>query len=221
MALKVVGTGLGRTGTMSMKLALEQLGFGRCHHMVEVFMHPESVPLWVEAGEGKPEWDKIFAGYGSVVDYPGATFWRELTDFYPDAKVLHTTRDPEAWFESTQATIFAPGGVADGPPPPMAKFFATVSRELGDKRHDRAFMVDYFKRHDEAVRRAIPADRLLVYQAGQGWDPLCKFLGVPVPDTPYPQENSRAEFQARAASHEGPPTPDEMKADLDAARHKH
>jgi hypothetical protein len=220
MTLKVVGTGLGRTGTMSMKLALEQLGFGPCHHMVEVFAHPDSVPLWIAAGQGRPEWDKIFAGFSSVVDYPGAGFWRELTAYYPDAKVLHTVRDPEAWFESTQATIFAPGSMTDNAPPHMREFFATVIRELGDKRHDRDFMVDYFKRHTAEVERTIPKDRLLVYESGQGWEPLCKFLGVRVPDTPFPRENSRAEFQARAASHAGPPNPDAIRAELEAAKAK-
>jgi hypothetical protein len=154
------------------------------------------------------------------VDYPAAAFWRELIAHYPNAKVLHTTRDPEAWFESTQATIFAPRGVADSPPPLMAEFFGTVTRELGEKRHDRAFMIDFFKRHDEEVKRTVPADRLLVYQAGQGWDPLCKFLGVPVPDAPYPKENSRAEFQARSAAHAGAPTAEDIKAELEAAKHR-
>ena len=103
MALKVIGSGLGRTGTLSLKLALEQLGLGPCHHMVEVFMHPESIPLWVAAGAGKADWPAIFSGYQSMVDYPGCKFWRELIDYYPDAKVLHSIRDPERWFESTQA----------------------------------------------------------------------------------------------------------------------
>jgi len=218
MALKVVGTGLGRTGTMSMKLALEQLGFGPCHHMVEVFMHPDSVPLWIAAGHGKPEWDKIFADYGSVVDYPGAAYWRELTAHYPDAKVLHTVRDPVSWFESTQATIFAPGSMSDSAPPHLQKFFSFVVRELGDKRHDREFMIDYFQRHTAEVVAAIPKDRLLVYESGQGWEPLCQFLGVPVPDTPFPRENSREQFQARVASHAGPPNADEIRAELDRAK---
>ena len=116
MALKVIGSGLGRTGTMSLKLALEQLGLGPCHHMVEVFAHPESIPLWIAAGAGKPDWDAIFAGYQAMVDYPGCKFWRELMDYYPDAKVLHSLRDPDKWFDSTQATIFAPGSGAGAPP---------------------------------------------------------------------------------------------------------
>ena len=198
MTLQVVGTGLGRTGTMSMKLALEQLGFGPCHHMVEVFGHMDSAPLWVAAAEGKPDWDAVFADYHSVVDYPGAAFWREITAYYPAAKVLHTVRDPDEWFESTQATIFAPHMSAEHMPPPMQAFFGAVLRDLGDKRNDRAFLVDYFERHTAEVIRTIPKERLLVYRAGDGWESLCQFLGVPVPETPFPKVNDRAEFQARA-----------------------
>ena len=220
MTLKVIGSGLGRTGTMSLKLALEQLGFGRCHHMVEVFMQPESVPLWVAAGAGKPDWPAIFAGYQSVVDYPGCKFWRELMDYYPDAKVLHSTRDPDQWFESTQATIFAPGSAADNPPEPMRPFFEVVAGEFKGRLHDRSFMIDYFNRHTEAVLAAVPKDRLLVFEAAQGWTPLCAFLGVPVPDTPFPQQNSREEFQARvrARAADGAPDPVAIKAALDQAK---
>ncbi len=220
MTLKVIGSGLGRTGTLSLKLALEQLGLGPCHHMVEVFMHPESIPLWVAAGAGKADWDAIFAGYQSVVDYPGCRFWRELIDYYPDAKVLHSTRDPERWFESTQATIFAPGSAIDNPPEPMRPFLEVVANEFAGRIHDRNFMVDYFKRHDEAVLATVPKDRLLVFEATQGWAPLCAFLGVPMPTAPFPRENSRADFQARMESREadGPPDPAAIKAMLDRAK---
>lgn len=198
MTLKVIGTGLGRTGTLSLKHALETLGFGPCHHMVEVFARPDSVPLWVAAGEGHADWDAIFDGFSAVVDYPGAAFWREITDHYPDAKVIHTTRDPNAWFESTQATIFTREGMTANPPPELAAFFAAFMRGFAEHRHDRDIMVDYFNRHTEAVLEAIPAERLLVYEAGQGWEPLSAFLEVDAPDAPYPKVNSRDEFAARA-----------------------
>ena len=206
---------------MSLKLALEQLGLGPCHHMVEVFMHPESVPLWVAAGAGNPDWDAIFAGYQSMVDYPGCKFWRELMDHYPDAKVLHSLRDPDKWFDSTQATIFAPGSGALNAPEPMRDFFGMVMSDFGGRQHERAFMVEYFKRHTDAVVASVPKDRLLVFEASQGWEPLCAFLGVPVPDTPYPRENTTADFQARATagSGAGPPDPAAIKAELDRARH--
>jgi hypothetical protein len=202
MALKVIGSGLGRTGTKSMQTALNRLGFGPCHHMVEVFAHPESMALWIEAGAGRPDWDAIFQDYRSMVDYPGAAFWRELAAHYPDAKVLHTVRDPDQWFDSTQATIFAPGSGADQvrvePDSVRSRFFATFMGPIRERLNDRAFMTDHFRRHTEAVISTIPAERLLVYEAGQGWGPLCRFLGVPVPDEPYPSENSRSEFVGRS-----------------------
>ncbi|HWA64034.1 MAG TPA: sulfotransferase [Caulobacteraceae bacterium] len=213
MALKVIGSGLGRTGTLSLKGALEQLGFGPCHHMVEVFMHPETVPLWVEAGAGRGDWDRIYEGYGSTVDYPGCKYWRELADHFPDAKVLHSVRDPDKWFDSTQATIFAPGSPAVNAPPPMKPFFETLTGEFGEKIHDRAYMIDHFHRHTEAVKAAIPKERLLVYDVAEGWGPLCAFLGVPVPETPFPRVNSREEFQARAARRDAL-TPDQIRAEL-------
>ena len=149
MPLKIVGTGLGRTGTLSLKRALEMLGFGPCHHMMEVFAQPDSVPLWIEAGKGRPNWDAIFRNFSSAVDYPGCAFWRELTTYYPDAFVLHSVRDPNKWFESTQETIFSPLSPAHDAPPPLNEFFAMLFKDFGDKIHDRTFMVDYFKRHTE------------------------------------------------------------------------
>jgi hypothetical protein len=204
MALQVIGSGLGRTGTKSLQTALAQLGFGPCHHMVEVFAHPETMPLWIAAGEGNPDWQSIFAGYRSAVDYPSAAYWRELTAHYPDAKVVHTVRDAESWFESTQATIFRAGGVAEaamaGNDVRGAFFRSFIKPPLLGRLHDRAFLLDYFERHTEAVKAAIPADRLLIYEISEGWQPLCDFLGVAVPDKSAPMENTRAEFIARANS---------------------
>ena len=202
MTLKVIGSGLGRTGTMSTKLALEQLGFAPCHHMVEMFMHPETVPLWIDAGNGKGDWDAMFEGYSAMVDHPGCAYWRELADHYPDAKVLHTVRDPDKWFDSTQATIFNPD--RPGPPGgPMKVFFDQLYAWYGGDMHGRGFMTDFFRRHTEAVIAGVPQDRLLVFNVAEGWGPLCAFLDVPVPDTPYPRENSTQDFQARMTG--GPP----------------
>ena len=224
MALKVIGSGLGRTGTMSLKLGLEQLGLGPCHHMVEVFMHPETVPLWIQAGHGAADWDAIFDGYASMVDYPGARFWRELADHYPDAKVLHSVRDPDGWFESTQETIFAPGGAADAATGPMRAFFDVVTDGVAGRLHDRDFMIDHFHRHTEAVKAAIAPERLLVFEASQGWGPLCAFLGVPVPDTPFPRENTREEFKARIAAAPrtgGAPDPETIRRMMEQAKGGH
>jgi hypothetical protein len=203
MALDVIGSGLGRTGTKSLQTALNMLDLGPCHHMVEVFAHPESMALWVEAGNGRPDWDAIFAGYRSAVDYPSAAYWRELADHYPEARIVHTVRDPDAWFESTQATIFAPDGMPAraiaSDDDPMGAFFRSFTGPFHGRMHDRAFLVDQFRRHTEAVKAAIPAERLLIYEAGQGWEPLCRFLGVATPAEAYPSENTRAEFINRHA----------------------
>jgi hypothetical protein len=201
MALEVIGSGLGRTGTKSLQTALNMLGVGPCHHMVEVFAHPETMALWVEAGNGRPDWDAIFSGYRSAVDFPSAAYWRELAAYYPKAKIVHTVRDPSAWFESTQATIFAPEGMvshamATGEGP-MAPFFTSFAGGFKEHLHDRAFLIDHFRRNTEAVKAAVPQERLLIYEPGQGWEPLCQFLGVATPEEPYPSENSRAEFIKR------------------------
>jgi len=194
--LEIVGSGLGRTGTKSLQSALNILGFGPCHHMVEVFAHPESMALWVEAGARRPDWDAIFRGYKSMVDYPGAHYWRELAAHYPNAKVLHSVRDPDEWFDSTQATIFSPDspGLRAGP---AQAFFESFTRDFRAHVHDRAFMTDYFRRHTAEVTQTIPPGRLLVYEVGQGWGSLCAFLNVPIPDVPFPAQNSRTEFIAR------------------------
>lgn len=211
MALKVIGSGLGRTGTLSLKLALERLGLGPCHHMIEMFRRPETAPLWLAAFDGRPDWDAIFDGYVSMTDYPGVRFWRELIAYYPDAKVIHTTRDPDSWFDSTQATVFAPEGPTHKPPPShLGRFFERMTEDIAEGMHDRGFMVDYFNRHNAEVLASIPKQRLLVYDVGQGWGPLCAFLGVPVPDAPFPRANTREEFATRPKDEHGLPDIDAL-----------
>jgi hypothetical protein len=197
MPLKVIGAGLGRTGTMSLKLALEELGFGPCYHMSEVAGGNNAFPLWVEAANGRPDWEAIFNGYQSTTDYPACSFWRELAAFYPDAKVILSVRDPAKWFESVNSTIFSPEMSAHLEGMPVREFFEKcVWTEFRSHIGDRAFMIEAFNRHNEAVKREIPKERLLVYEAGQGWAPLCKFLGVPVPASTYPRANTREDFMS-------------------------
>ena len=197
MTLKVIGSGFGRTGTMSLKLALERLGFGPTHHMVEVFQHPETIPLWIDAADGQPDWPKVFQGYQSAVDWPTATFYRELAEAYPDAKIVHTERDAEAWFKSTQATIFARDFPPDSTDPWTMMASKVVARLFDMQMHDKDRLISVFKAHNARVREVIPADRLLVFEVAQGWGPLCEFLGVPTPDEPMPKVNSTEEFQGR------------------------
>lgn len=220
MALKVIGAGYPRTGTSSLKLALEQLGFGPCHHMREVLMNPSSTALWVRAADGDPDWDAIFDGYSACTDAPACSFWRELMDYYPTAKVLLSVRDPEGWFESAQATVFSDRMLGmQGGGPLQAFFGKAVTQEFGDKIHDRDFMLAQFERRRREVIAAVPKEKLLVYDVREGWAPLCAFLGVQVPETPFPHSNSREEMAAMmAAVGSGPDGPVDFETISQAVR---
>ena len=205
MTLQVIGVGLGRTGTMSLKLALERLGLGPCYHMAELMMNPERTPLWIAAADGKPDWEAVFAGYSSTTDYPACIYWRELAAAYPKAKLILTKRDKDKWFESTQATIFSEAMTARIVGSPVEPFFhKTVWRDFGKRIHDRAFMTAYFEEHNATVEAEVAKKRLLVYDVAQGWEPLCRFLGVAVPAAPFPKVNSREDMQARMSKHADP-----------------
>jgi hypothetical protein len=204
----VIGAGFGRTGTLSLKLALEQLGLGPCHHMVEVLKNPASIAWWSQAADGDADWGRIFEGYRSTVDWPTATFYKELADAYPQARVILTERDPESWFASTQATIFQrdiPEGAAD-PFPAMVR--KVVYRLFDYRMHDKDHVISVYKAHNARVRAVIPPERLLVYHVAQGWDPLCRFLDLPVPQAPMPKVNERENFGAHIQQHStGAPRP--------------
>ncbi|HEX6289915.1 MAG TPA: sulfotransferase [Herpetosiphonaceae bacterium] len=207
MTIKVIGAGFGRTGTSSLQAALEQLGFGKCYHMREVFAHPEHARIWLAASQGKSvDWDALLAGYQATVDWPGCTFYREMMAHYPDAKVLLSVRDADRWHQSALNTIY---GFRRNAPPKWLWWLKSPSwrlhRRMGDsiiwdgtfggRFEDKHHAISIFKRHNAEVQRAVPAERLLVYDVKQGWEPLCRFLGVPVPDTPFPHLNDTAEFQ--------------------------
>ncbi len=198
MPLSVIGAGMGRTGTMSLKLALDQLGFGPCYHMVEVFKNAAAPTYWSAAADGAPmDWEQVFSGYNSTVDHPSTTFWRELADAYPEAKVILTVRDPDAWYRSTQETIFA----HDIPDPPTSPWEAMIGkimqRDLDGDIHTRDHLIARYHAHNARVQASLPPERLLVYEVRQGWEPLCDFLGVAVPDGPMPHANSSDEFRER------------------------
>ena len=196
MALQVIGAGFGRTGTASLKLALETLLKAPCYHMSEVLGRAGHVDMWSEAAAGRPDWESIFEGYAATVDFPAANYWRELAAHYPDAKIILSVRDADRWFDSTQDTIFSPrlqsfqAGTRWG-----AMIKATIDDHLGGRMNDRASLTAAFNRHVETVRAEFGPDRLLEYKAGDGWRPLCRFLGVPEPDEPYPHINSTQEFE--------------------------
>ena len=196
MSLKVIGAGLGRTGTLSLKFALEHLGIGPCYHMTELYSAGRrALPLWVQAIQGRPQWDEIFAQYSATTDYPGSCFYQQLMAYYPQAKVVLTVRDPDSWFESVSETIFASrrdSGIFGDEGRMFSDF---IRRPFGDKITDRAFMTDYFRRWNQSVIDTVPAERLLVVSPGDGWQPLCEFLQIEMPAAPYPQVHARAQRQ--------------------------
>jgi len=205
MSLRVVGAGLGRTGTMSLKVALEKLLGAPCYHMLEVFSHPEHASYWTAAARGQmPDWDEVFKGYVAAVDWPPCAWWPEISARYPDAIVLLSTRDSaETWWGSADATIFA--GIDRAPEGSFREMVQAMfaSRFTPDVR-DKAASIAAYERHNAEVRRRVPKSRLLEYQPGDGWEPLCRALGVPVPGEPYPHTNTREEWAARMG---GPPAP--------------
>ena len=201
MGLEVIGAGFGRTGTMSLKLALEQLGFGPCYHMSEVFKNPRAPEYWAAAAEGKSvEWDVVFDGYRSAVDWPSADYWRELATHYPEAKVILTVRDPESWYRSTQDTIFGPANILMSSDSAIGRTMRAITRHFGGDPHDRSACLVGYAAHNDKVRRDLPAERLLVLDMSEGWKPLCDFLKVPVPATPFPRANSTDEWLERASA---------------------
>jgi hypothetical protein len=195
--VKVIGAGFGRTGTMSLKVALEGLGFGPCYHMVEVFEHPEHVSLWEAATRGEPlDWEKIFGSYQAAVDWPTAAFYKELMKVYPEAKVLLTIRDPEKWYESTKHTIYKTTEAPD--PSPMLRMATKLVWEqtFDGNFEDRRYAMEVFKRHNEEVKKHVPPERLLVYDVKDGWKLLCEFLGVEVPEEKsFPRLNDTEAFK--------------------------
>ena len=202
MALEVIGAGWGRTGTFSLMTALNELGYP-CHHMHEVFQHPENTSMFTAAARGEPtDWDAVYAGYRAAVDWPTCAFWRELADTYPDAKIVLSTRDPQTWVESYKATIYKP--LTDGIPG-MDEWNEMVrvviaGREFENEPHDDAHLMGLFKQHEAEVRETIAPERLLVWSAPDGWDPLCEFLGVDVPSEEFPRLNDRESFGQRNQS---------------------
>lgn len=196
MSLRVVGAGLGRTGTLSLKLALEKLLGAPCYHMMEVFGHPDHVPLWRDAALGRaPDWRKLFTGYAATVDWPACSFWSEIHAVYPDALILLSTRPADAWWKSASATIFP---VQERIPPALREMTEPLFRERFTPRlDDRDACIAAFERHNADVRARAPRDRLLEWTASDGWAPLCRALGVPVPSEPFPRVNTTEEFLGR------------------------
>jgi hypothetical protein len=209
--MKVIGAGFGRTGTLSLKGVLETLGFGPCYHMTEVFSHPEHAPLWTAAAAGDAvDWTMIFEGYEATVDWPGAAFYARLVEMFPDAPVILSVRDPDKWYDSCMQTIH-PASAPDAESEfvtnqdPVAEMIAAVvwRGTFEGAFRDKQYAISVFERHIQDVRDRVPADRLLIYEVRQGWEPLCRFLGVEQPtDQPFPHVNTALEWQKESGDEE-------------------
>jgi len=202
MTLRVIGAGFGRTGTNTLRVVLNQLGLGPCYHMYEVIQRPEHIDIWKKAAEGElPDWEALFEGFNSGVDWPVSRYWRELADHYPDAKIILSERDPEAWFKSINKTIFETWRAQDVPDEfaSLREMTTKLIKEgvfagnINDKKH----VIETFKKNGEDVRAAFGPDRLLVFDPGQGWAPLCAFLDVPIPTEDFPHTNTTKDFLSR------------------------
>src|SRR5215211_7489976 len=199
---------------MSLKVALETLGFGPCYHMTEVFAHPEHTGFWISAWREEPaDWDGVLGEYEAAVDWPACTFYEELMERHPDAKVILSVRDPERWYESVRNTIYELSVIT--PRHPIYRIgYKLVSifvfRGSGNldlageiiwegtfdgRFEDKDYAVEVFERHNEEVKRRVPPEKLLVYEVKQGWGPLCDFLGVEAPDKPFPHLNDGEAFR--------------------------
>ncbi len=206
MSLRVVGAGLGRTGTLSLKLALEQLLGAPCYHMMEAFGRPTDIGVWQRASNGDfPDWPEFLSGYRAAVDWPASAFWSELAHAFPEALILLSTRPAEAWYKSAHDTIFR--GFRDGSidrAPAVAPLLEMVT-DLFKARftmdlENRDACIAAFEAHNQNVRETAPRHRLLEWQPGDGWEPICAALDLPVPDEPFPHRNTTAEFNSRRAS---------------------
>lgn len=211
MALRVVGAGLSRTGTLSLKMALERLLGAPCYHMVEVFEHPGHAATWADAVTGGDvDWPAFLGGYAATVDVPAVTMWRTFADLYPDALILLSVRDPAQWVRSMENTILprmrdTEAQLAAGLPPDATEEQRAVGRMFGGLTRtvfaglldDPTGGTDWYERYNAAVRASAPPGRLLEWTVADGWAPLCAALGVPVPDEPFPKANEPAEFQER------------------------
>jgi hypothetical protein len=214
MTMRLIGAGLPRTGTLTQKVALETLGFDPCYHWVNVIADLDQVGVWNRALDGEAPWDEVFDGVQATVDWPGGYFWRELMDRYPDAKVLLSVRDAEKWEPSFRETIWnmcfgeslirlisSARGQVD---PQWSRYLQLVDRmfwsgegTFADGHETPEQLMEQFERHNEQVKQAVPAERLLVWGVTEGWEPLCDFLGVPVPAEPLPHVNDRETFLGR------------------------
>jgi hypothetical protein len=198
--MKLIGAGFGRSGTMSLKAALEQIGYGPCYHMKITMFRYLHMRFFMRAWEKrKVNWKKFYRGYNSVVDWPSCSFYKDLMAEFPDARVILNVRDPESWYDSMKETIYA---IVPRFPFWFPRAIKRIHSEIiwsGDLKgvfEDREKCLEVYRQHIEDVKRTVPAERLFVYNVREGWKPLCEFLDVPVPEGKlFPHINDRKSFR--------------------------
>lgn len=193
--MKLIGAAFPRTGTMSVKNALEILGVGNCYHMNEVFLNPSHVATWNDTLMNRmPNWREFFLGYSVTLDVPACLFWKELSETFPEAKVLLLRRNPSDWYESMKETVAeVVSDESDSPISMIRKVF--FERYLEGRFGDRDYAISRFEKYCEEVEEAIPLKRLLIYEVSDGWEPLCEFLNKSIPPDLFPMKNTRSQFR--------------------------
>jgi hypothetical protein len=196
--LEVIGAGFGRTGTHSLALAFEKLGFGPCYHTYEVFKNPGHQVLWMSALEGKRvDWDDIFSAYRSTVEWPTVTFFDQIIQQYPHARVVLTMRDPDSWYESARDTIFEAGELNAHHPDPSKRrglYYYIMEHTFSGQFWEKEHVLEIYRKHVQHVITVVPREQLLQFDVRDGWEPLCDFLQKAVPAEPFPKVNERRAF---------------------------
>lgn len=208
--LKLINAGLGRTGTTSLKVALERLGYGPCLHMFDIIGSDERLQQWekIVCDAQRPDWEAVFDGYTTAVDGPSAIYYREIMEAFPEAKIILTIRDAERWYQSTYDTLYQLVLMSEKNPPKIGSLPARIYRLtstmvwnglFGGRFSDKEHAIEVFNNHNQEVVQNIDPDNLLVYDVKQGWEPLCAFLGVDVPPGDFPHANDTDFFRKRLA----------------------
>ena len=203
--LEVIGAGFGRTGTHSLGVVLEKLGLGPCYNLYEVAKNPGHRELWNSALDGKSvDWDYMFRSYKSTIEWPSVTFFDEIFQQFPHAKVILTLRDPESWYESAQNTIFEALEMSDHNPDPGKRESQRLTRRLilghtfGERYREKEHVLEVYRKHIQHVMEFVPGEQLLQFEVKEGWKPLCDFLQMSIPVDPFPKVNERSDFIASA-----------------------
>lgn len=197
--VRLIGAGMWRTGTVSLKAAIEQLTGQPCHHMTEVIQHPATAARWLQAVHtGRGDWTSLLEGYSATLDWPSMAFWKQLSEFYPDAKILLSTREPEDWWQSIKQTVLLSAPTKQTAHTPWEMLIVELfEKKFVGHNPTKQQAIDAYNQHNDEVRKSIASDRLVEWSLGDGWEPLCDALNLPVPQTEFPHLNTAADYRRK------------------------